>query len=68
MSTRACPLRRGKEATAWVEAFWEGEACGDRYGVQQDRRRYELEPEIASFADFRSAAEKSVPEVPRDAA
>jgi hypothetical protein len=62
MSTRACPPRRSKDATAW-----ESEACGDRYGVQQDRRPYELEPEIVSFTDFPSAAEKSVLEIPRDA-
>ena len=38
-----------------VKAFWESEACGERYGDDQDRVRYELEPEILPFADFDSA-------------
>ncbi len=38
-----------KEAVA---DFWEAEACGERYGHEQERRRYELEPQIASFAGF----------------
>jgi SAM-dependent methyltransferase len=38
-----------------VRAFWDSEACGERYGDDQDRRRYELEPEILDFADFPSA-------------
>jgi ubiquinone/menaquinone biosynthesis C-methylase UbiE len=46
-----------------VKQFWEEEACGERYGAAQDRRRYELEPEILHFADFSSAAGKRVLEV-----
>lgn len=46
-----------------VKAFWEAEACGERYGQDQDRVRYELEPEILGFADFGSAAGKKVLEI-----
>lgn len=46
-----------------VKAFWETEACGERYGPDQDRVRYELEPEILSFAGFESAAGKKVLEI-----
>lgn len=46
-----------------VKGFWEKEACGERYGVEQDRRRYELEPEILRFAAFESAAGKRVLEI-----
>lgn len=46
-----------------VKAFWETEACGERYGPEQDRLRYELEPEILAFADFGSAAGKKVLEI-----
>ena len=46
-----------------VKGFWEQEACGERYGVEQDRLRYELEPEILRFADFESAAGKRVLEI-----
>ncbi len=35
-----------------VKEFWEKEACGERYGPQQERLRYEREPDILSFADF----------------
>lgn len=38
-----------------VRDFWNAEACGERYGDEQDRIRYELEPEIAEFARFSSA-------------
>jgi len=51
------------DATARVRAFWEAEACGERYGADQDRIRYQLEPEILAFADFPSAAGKRVLEV-----
>ncbi len=44
-------------------AFWEREACGERYGAEQDRLRYELEPEILGFADFESATGKRVLEI-----
>lgn len=46
-----------------VKGFWEREACGERYGEDQDRIRYELEPEILRFADFESAAGKRVLEI-----
>lgn len=46
-----------------VRGFWEQEACGERYGAEQDRLRYELEPEILRFADFESAAGKQVLEI-----
>ena len=46
-----------------VKGFWEKEACGERYGVEQDRLRYELEPEILTFADFESAEGKRVLEI-----
>ena len=43
-----------------VKGFWEREACGERYGEDQDRIRYELEPEILRFAGFESTAGKRV--------
>ncbi len=46
-----------------VRAFWEAEACGERYGSEQDRIRYELEPQILALADFPSGAGKRVLEV-----
>lgn len=46
-----------------VKAFWETEACGERYGAEQDRVRYQLEPEILTLADFPSCAGKRVLEV-----
>jgi SAM-dependent methyltransferase len=46
-----------------VRTFWEQEACGERYGDDQDRIRYELEPEILAFADFPSGAGKRVLEI-----
>ncbi len=46
-----------------VKEFWEREACGERYGAEQDRLRYEVEPEIVTFADFQSAAGKRVLEI-----
>lgn len=46
-----------------VKAFWEAEACGERYGADHDRLRYELEPEILALADFGGAAGKRVLEV-----
>jgi len=50
-------------STETVRAFWEAEACGERYGAEQDRVRYELEPEIPGFADFESAVDKRVLEI-----
>lgn len=46
-----------------VRAFWESEACGERYRDEQERLRYELEPEIIDFADFTSASELEVLEI-----
>ena len=46
-----------------VRDFWEEEACGERYGAEQDRLRYELEPEILRFADFDSASGLRVLEI-----
>jgi ubiquinone/menaquinone biosynthesis C-methylase UbiE len=46
-----------------VRAFWEGEACGERYGAEQDTLRYGLEPEILPFANFSSAEGKRVLEI-----
>lgn len=48
---------------AEVREFWDAEACGERYGDEQDRIRYELEPEILAFADFDSAAGLRVLEI-----
>jgi ubiquinone/menaquinone biosynthesis C-methylase UbiE len=39
-----------------VKQFWNRAASGEIYGDQQDRIRYELEPEIVTFADFPSAS------------
>jgi ubiquinone/menaquinone biosynthesis C-methylase UbiE len=46
-----------------VAKFWEDEACGERYGDDQDRVRYELEPEILRVANFASARGKRVLEI-----
>lgn len=46
-----------------VRRFWEAEACGERYGEAQDRLRYEMEPDIVSFADFSSAVGLEVLEI-----
>lgn len=46
-----------------VKGFWEREACGERYGEEQDRIRYEFEPEILRFAGFESSAGKRVLEI-----
>lgn len=46
-----------------VAQFWEREACGERYGDEQDRVRYELEPEILRVADFQSARGQRVLEI-----
>ncbi len=53
----------GQHANSEVRQFWEAEACGERYGDDQDRVRYELEPEILRFADFEAAAGKRVLEI-----
>lgn len=49
--------------TATVRAFWEREACGERYGDEQELVRYRLEPEIVHFADFPASAGKRLLEV-----
>ena len=46
-----------------VRRYWDSEACGERYGAEQDRLRYELEPEILPFADFGSSAGARVLEI-----
>ena len=46
-----------------VAQFWEREACGERYGDDQDRIRYELEPEIHRVAHFASARGQRVLEI-----
>lgn len=46
-----------------VADFWEREACGERYGADQDSVRYALEPEILRVADFPSAGDKKVLEI-----
>ncbi len=46
-----------------MEAFWDAEACGERYGDEQERLRYQLEPEILSFAGFPEAAGLRVLEI-----
>jgi SAM-dependent methyltransferase len=55
--------RGQRHAKSEVRAFWDDEACGERYGIEQDTRRYELEPEILEFADFAVAHNKRVLEV-----
>jgi len=51
---------RAKRAVA---AYWEAESCGERYGDDQPTRRYELEPEIITFADFPSGRGRDVLEI-----
>ncbi|MCA1711768.1 MAG: class I SAM-dependent methyltransferase [Actinobacteria bacterium] len=46
-----------------VANFWEAEACGERYGADQDRLRYELEPEILRVARFDSGRGQRVLEI-----
>jgi len=46
-----------------VRSFWESEACGERYGLDQDRLRYQLEPEIIAFIDSIHAEGKRVLEI-----
>lgn len=54
------PPRSAKQAVA---DFWQLEACGERYGDQQDAVRYRLEPEILRVARFETAAGKTVLEI-----
>lgn len=46
-----------------VSAFWNNEACGERYGNEQERLRYELEPQIVGFAGFEDATGLDVLEI-----
>ncbi|MBX3414730.1 MAG: class I SAM-dependent methyltransferase [Pirellulales bacterium] len=55
-----------------VQSHWETETCGTRYGQAEDRRayfeqlsrtRYDLQPYLAPFADFASAAGKRILEI-----
>lgn len=46
-----------------VRDFWNSEACGERYGKEQDPIRYRIEPEILEFAAFHEAAGKRVLEI-----
>jgi len=46
-----------------VAAFWEREACGERYGAEQDAVRYQLEPEILKVADFPSGFGRRILEI-----
>lgn len=46
-----------------VRDFWQSEACGERYGADQERIRYQLEPEILDFANFEAGAGKRVLEI-----
>lgn len=46
-----------------VAAFWNAEACGERYGSEQERLRYALEPEIIPFAGFSAASGRRLLEV-----
>lgn len=46
-----------------VRAHWDHQACGERYGAEQDRIRYELEPEILRFAGFPQAVGLRVLEI-----
>lgn len=46
-----------------IEDYWEREACGERYGDNHDRVRYQREPEILQFAAFGQARGASVLEI-----
>ncbi len=54
------PNKVSKQA---VKAFWNRGASGERYGDEQDRLRYELEPEIIPFADFGSSSGRRLLEI-----
>lgn len=57
------PTGKRPVAKEEVKAFWEAEACGERYGAGHDHVRYQLEPQILPFADFGAAKGKKVLEV-----
>lgn len=46
-----------------VAEFWEADACGERYGDDQERIRYQLEPEVPKFANFPSGRGRDVLEI-----
>lgn len=46
-----------------VADFWQREACGERYGGDQQTVRYELEPEILRVANFPSGSGQRVLEI-----
>jgi ubiquinone/menaquinone biosynthesis C-methylase UbiE len=69
---------RGKEESinkvsiSDVKRFWNGESCGERYAVgdsdyekfaAEETNRYQLEPYIKKFADFRQFNNKDVLEI-----
>ena len=62
----------GMALKAAVKEHWEDETCGTRYGSASDRKsyfdeisaaRYDLEPYIPTFADFKGAEGKAVLEI-----
>lgn len=57
---RLDPTAHGKES---VRTFWQKEACGERYGEEQEAVRDRLEPEIIAFANFGHAQNLRVLEV-----
>lgn len=55
-----------------VRKYWEGEVCGSRYGLSEDRMvwfqeieqsRYKLEPHIGDFAEFAKYRRKRILEI-----
>lgn len=54
------PMLPAKQSVA---DFWEREACGERYGAQQDEVRYQLEPEILRVAQFDTGGGQQVLEI-----
>jgi ubiquinone/menaquinone biosynthesis C-methylase UbiE len=51
------------QAKRAIVEFWERESCGERYGARQQEIRYNLEPEIISFANFPSGRNRDVLEI-----
>lgn len=58
--TESMRAERMKQAVA---RYWEADACGERYGDNQERIRYQLEPEVVNFADFASGRGRDVLEI-----
>lgn len=56
-------MSAGQVSKGAVAAFWEQQACGERYGSKQEEIRYRLEPEILATADFASGSGKAVLEI-----